>query len=128
MKKEEKEILQALIAIQVRGILEDLHRGYEPHSWTGDFSDVKVITPEREIPWNELKLISDKEMHFLMIKIEKSIQNALDRYYQSKNDPLNNIVIKQMTASYFNYGPSWNRKDHNDYLIRLEEYRKNMNK
>jgi len=50
MKKEEKEILQALIAIQVRGILEDLHRGYEPHSWTGDFSDVKVITPEREIP------------------------------------------------------------------------------
>jgi len=67
-------------------------------------------------------------MHFLMIKIEKSIKNALDRYYQSKNDPLNNIVIKQMTASYFNYGPSWNRNDYNDYLIRLEEYRKNMNK
>ena len=129
MKKEEKEMLQALIAIEVRGTLEYLHRGYEPHSWTGDFSDVKVITPEREIPWNELKLISEREMHLLMMLIEESIQNALNFYDQSKNVPvMKDKIIQQVKARYFDYGPSWNRNDYDDYLIMLEEYRKNMNK
>jgi len=31
-------------------VLEDLHSGEVPISESGDYSDVKVITPDREIP------------------------------------------------------------------------------
>jgi hypothetical protein len=34
--------------------IEDLHAGIEPSSQAGDFSDVKVVTPYGEIPWNKL--------------------------------------------------------------------------
>ena len=75
MTKKEKNSLQALlIACHVRNTLEDLHAGKVPQSLIGDYTDVKVVTPNREIPWNELSRISGKEMHFLMLEIEKSIQ------------------------------------------------------
>jgi hypothetical protein len=31
--------------------IEDVHVGIEPHSPSGDYSDVKVVTPVGEIPW-----------------------------------------------------------------------------
>jgi hypothetical protein len=37
--------------------IEDLHAGIEPSSQAGDFSDVKVVTPYGEIPWNKLSRI-----------------------------------------------------------------------
>lgn len=128
MKKEEKEILQAYISVQVRDSLEYLHRGIEVNSLSGDFTDVKVITPEEEIPWNELKLISEKEMHYLMIKIEESIQNALDNYEQSKKDPeLKDCINYFVEVAYYYKGPSWNRKDYNLYAKGLEEHINNLN-
>jgi hypothetical protein len=30
--------------------IEDVHAGIEPHSPSGDYSDVKVVTPVGEIP------------------------------------------------------------------------------
>jgi len=38
--------------------LEDIHAGIDPRSRTGDYSDVKVVTPDKEIPWNEVSRIS----------------------------------------------------------------------
>lgn len=48
-------------------MLEDLHAGKYPSSKTKDFSDVKVVSPYGEIPWNELSRINDKEMRELML-------------------------------------------------------------
>lgn len=49
--------------------LEDLHAGISPSSKTGDYSDVKVVTPYGEIAWTDLSRISDDEMKALMIEI-----------------------------------------------------------
>ncbi len=50
-------------------VLEDLHAGISPSSATGDYSDVKVVTPYGEIPWTRLSRISDEEMKALMIDV-----------------------------------------------------------
>jgi len=42
--------------------IEDVHAGIEPSSRTGDFSDVKVVTPCGEIPWDKLSRIRNDEM------------------------------------------------------------------
>ncbi len=49
--------------------LENLHAGVTPSSATGDYSDVKVVTPYGEIPWTHLSRISDEEMKALMIDV-----------------------------------------------------------
>ena len=41
--------------------LEDFHSGKYPSSKTGDYSDVKVVSPFGEIPWKELSRLSDEE-------------------------------------------------------------------
>jgi hypothetical protein len=49
--------------------LEDLHAGKGPSSKAGDYSDVKVVTPYGEIPWQELSRFNDDEMKALMIEV-----------------------------------------------------------
>ncbi|MDD3183041.1 MAG: hypothetical protein PHD48_09600 [Alphaproteobacteria bacterium] len=52
--------------------LEDLHAGTFPDSKTGDYSDVKVVTPYGEIPWvrtsdaNKASRLNNEEMRTLM--------------------------------------------------------------
>lgn len=61
---------KSLVEVCVRNtFLENLHAGIFPGSETGDYSDVKVVTPHGEIPWTELSRISDEEMKRLMIEI-----------------------------------------------------------
>ena len=49
--------------------LEDFHSGKYPSSKTGDYSDVKVVSPFGEIPSKELSRLSDEEMKILMIDV-----------------------------------------------------------
>ena len=49
--------------------LEALHAGTFPSSKTGDYTDVKVVSPYGEIAWNQLGRISDEEMKSLMEEI-----------------------------------------------------------
>jgi len=74
------KLLARYIALAVRNSeeLEELHSGISPSSKTGDYSDVKVVTPFGEIEWNEVSRISDKEMRKLMINIEQKIYNTLE--------------------------------------------------
>ena len=45
-------LAKSIAALCVRNtFLEDLHSGTTPSSRSGDFSDVKVVTPFGEIPW-----------------------------------------------------------------------------
>jgi hypothetical protein len=71
-------LAKAMAVLCVRNtFLEDLHAGKTPISGTGDYSDVKVITPDREIPWNELSRISDEEMKKLMKQVVNKLYTVL---------------------------------------------------
>ena len=50
-------------------VLEDFHSGKVPSSQTGDYSEVKAITPYGEIEWDNLSRLSDAEMKRLMIDV-----------------------------------------------------------
>jgi len=76
MIKKEKidELKKFAKLLAVEGVrnntdLEDLHAGVSPSSKTGDFSDVKVITPFGEIEWNHVSRINDEEMRSLMLSV-----------------------------------------------------------
>lgn len=79
MKKDEIIEKRKLIAkmLTIHGYrnspIEELHSGTFPTSKIGDFSDVKVVTPFGEIPWNELSRISDEEMK----NLNKTICNQI---------------------------------------------------
>jgi hypothetical protein len=60
---------KSLVEVCVRNALEDVHGGIFPSSQSGDYSDVKVVTPYGEIPWTRLGRISDGEMKLLMIDV-----------------------------------------------------------
>ena|SRR5258708_17286669 len=45
--------------------IEEIHAGKEPESKTGDYSDVVVKTPTRDIPWAEVSRITQDEMKTL---------------------------------------------------------------
>jgi hypothetical protein len=64
-----EKVAKSLIEVCVRNALEDVHAGTFPSSQSGDYSDVKVVTPYGEIPWTRLARISDGEMKVLMIDI-----------------------------------------------------------
>jgi hypothetical protein len=59
------------------GPLEDLHTGIFPDSQSGDYSDVKVVTPFGEIPWERVSRISDEEMKALMIDVASTLYTLL---------------------------------------------------
>ncbi len=77
-------LAKAIAALCVRNtFLEDLHSGTTPSSQTGDYSDVKVVTPYGEIPWQKLSRLSDDEMKRLM----KEIVNKLYTFLRRQADP-----------------------------------------
>jgi len=59
--------------------IEDIHAGVEPHSQAGDFSDVKVVTPDGEIPWNRLSRIRNDEMRAFMKQVVDRLYTVLLR-------------------------------------------------
>ncbi len=85
--KDDHEIAAALakalaLACFRNTYLEDLHAGKWPDSATGDYFDVKVMTPTREIPWNELSRISDEEMKRLMQEVVNKLYTFLRRQHE----------------------------------------------
>jgi hypothetical protein len=79
-KKLASVLARAITALCVRNtFLEDLHAGTSPSSKTGDYSDVKVLTPYGEIAWRNLSRISDEEMKRLMKEVATKIYTFLSR-------------------------------------------------
>jgi len=73
-------LAKAIAVLCVRNtFLEDLHSGITPSSQSGDYSDVKVVTPFGEIPWHKLSRLSDDEMKRLMKEIVDKICTFLCR-------------------------------------------------
>ncbi|GAB1376862.1 hypothetical protein MASR1M48_17140 [Lactococcus petauri] len=76
-----KYISKAITLFCVRNSLEDVHAGIMPSSKTGDFSDVKVVTPYGEIPWNDLSRINQEEIKELNIEITNCVYTFLKNLY-----------------------------------------------
>lgn len=83
--KDAEASLAALLAKSIAALcvrntfLEALHSGITPSSQSGDYSDVKVVTPYGEIPWHKLSRLSDEEMKRLMKEIVDKIYTFLYR-------------------------------------------------
>lgn len=86
-------LAKALAVLCVRNtFLEDLHAGVSPDSKTGDYSDVKVVSPYGEIPWNEVSRISDEEMKKLMKQVVNKLYTVL---ISLENDEAMRIVFQR---------------------------------
>ena len=82
-KTSTKELALALALHSVRNTaIERIHEGI-PASKKGDYSDVKVVTPSGQIPWNEVSRITQDEMRELMKEVVNKIYTVLLR----QNDP-----------------------------------------
>jgi hypothetical protein len=83
--KDDDKTMAALLAKSIAALcvrntfLEDLHAGTTPSSKSGDYADVKVVTPYGEIPWRNLSRISDAEMKRLMKEIVDKLYSFLCR-------------------------------------------------
>ena len=83
--------------------LEALHAGTFPSSKTGDYTDVKVVSPYGEIAWNQVGRISDEEMKPLMEEI-------VDRLYTFLVLLLDSIGRTIRCTSVFTRRPPCNRR------------------
>jgi hypothetical protein len=81
LKQSQSEFAKILVAACVRrGFLEQLHAGVPPVTYSGDWSDVRVIDAAgREIPWSEVSRISDDEMGLLISGIVNRVHTFLAR-------------------------------------------------
>lgn len=73
MKKKIKFLIEVIVGTIRNTKLEDLHAGKYPTTLTGDYSDVKVVTPDGEIPWNDLSRFNNKEMGELKDSIREEL-------------------------------------------------------
>jgi hypothetical protein len=79
-RKDSKELAIGMTVLCVRNTyLEELHAGKFPASATGDYSDVKVVTPYGEIPWKDLSRINQEEMRRLMREVVDKNYSVLRR-------------------------------------------------
>jgi hypothetical protein len=115
---ERNKLLARFIALHgVRNSeLENLHCGVTPSTKSGDYSDVKVVTPYGEIPWSDVSRISDVEMRKLMLDIEKKIKNALGAIELLERESGSKNFEKMLKEAMFaNGGASW---DNPQYIKR----------
>src|SRR6266404_1499067 len=81
-------------------VLEDLHSGEVPISESGDYSDVKVITPDREIPWSDLSRFDNSEMKAMMIDVVNHCDQVLAILFpQSLHEQRSGLLMDQSSAA-----------------------------
>jgi hypothetical protein len=75
-----RRLAVAMAVLCVRNTcIEDIHAGIEPHSPSGDFADVRVVTPGGEIPWSKVLRIRDDEMREFMKQVVDRLYTVLLR-------------------------------------------------
>ena len=84
--------------------LERLHSGTDPSSKTGDYTDVKVISPFGEIPWPDLSRLNDDEIKNLMIEDVNKTYSWLTLLFTSDDftDKMLKLLEVQDMVSYWN--------------------------
>lgn len=91
--------------------LENLHSGITPSTKSGDYSDVKVVTPYGEIEWKNLSRLSDAEMKVLMIDVVNHTYSFLKALTDTRfaKELLNAIEKNDIQ-------PDWNDPEEIDYF------------
>ena len=77
LTNKDKFLIELMVGAARNSELENLHAGTGPSSKTGDYSDVKVVSPYGEIPWNDLSRISDEEMGPLKDSMRKEMSRTI---------------------------------------------------
>jgi hypothetical protein len=93
----------ALYCFRNTDVLEDLHSGEVPISESGDYSDVKVITPDREIPWSDLSRFDNSEMKAMMIDVVNHCDQVLAILFST---PIGDRLIEELGRR--DLVPNWN--------------------
>ena len=81
-------------------VIENYHAGIVPQSKTGDYSDVKVVTPFGEIAWNELSCINDEEMKAFNIEVNNRIYTYLHAMFNPEYADVKEDFIKFCNTMY----------------------------
>ncbi len=81
-------------------VIEDYHAGIVPQSKTGDYSDVKVVTPYGEIAWNELSRISDSEMKVFNKEVADKLYTYLEFLLNPKYEDKQQAFLKVCNIFY----------------------------
>lgn len=83
--------------------LENLHSGMVPISQSGDYSDVRVITPVGEIAWTKLSRFDNNEMKALMIDVGNHCYRFLTMLFSM---PVGDELIEELGRR--DLVPDWN--------------------
>lgn len=96
-------------------IIEDYHAGISPSSKTGDFSDVKVVTPYGEIPWTEVSAISDEQMKVFNIEVVNKLYTFLDFLVGDKRTQKERDAFNEVIGMF--YPANWNKPELDDDML-----------
>lgn len=103
-------------------VLKELHCGMTPSSKTGDYTDVKVVSPYGEIEWNKLSRISDREMRVLMLDVENNVKQFLiDNFHSMMKSFYTDKCWAKFLAVRFVNGVSWDRNDYENESVQISE-------
>ncbi len=109
-----KKLAKAFAVLAVRNsFLEDLHSGKVPDTTTGDYTDVKIITPTQEIPWNELSRLNNAEMKRLMKEVVDKLYTCLSVMHDVDNRKEFESLIRTGTQ----FSSEWDDPE-NDITVR----------
>ena len=95
--------LMALECFRNTMALEDFHTGKVPSSRIGDFSDVTVVSPDREISWNDLSRLNNDEMKAFMIDVVNRCDRFLNELFVSARGEAIIEALKERDPM-----PKWN--------------------
>lgn len=82
-------------------VIEEYHEGITPCSKTGDYTDVKVVTPHGEIPWDEVSRISDKEMKAFNIQVVNRVYTFLQFILNDEQDKKKRDAFWEMISKHY---------------------------
>jgi hypothetical protein len=117
-EKDAQRLAKGMAVYCVRNtFLEDLHAGTAPSSKTGDYSDVKVVSPYGEIPWTNLSRLDDDEMRKLMKEVVNKIYTVLLRMDDSEFVERLNQYGKLMAYNWTNPKISRPRRNHSNKCL-----------
>lgn len=117
-----QEALKMAVTCVRNTVIENYHAGIVPQSKTGDYTDVKVLTPYGEILWTELSRINDEEIK----EFNKEVVNNLYAYLHCLVNPNVDTNLKDILMGYARdyYPYSWDEPHLPDDLTRAIEKRK----
>ena len=93
----------ALHCFRNTDVFEHLHSGTVPISESGDYSDVKVVTPGGEIPWRDLSRFDNNEMKAMMIDVANHCDRVLAILFST---PIGDKLIEELGRR--DLVPNWN--------------------